>query len=65
MSHLRRASIAMALSGILLIIATLALDLASSWLLAGIMLILAGTVKVVVVAIWTRLAAMDDPTPSP
>ena len=65
MSYLRIASLVITLVGVLLVIATLVLDLTPPWLLAGIMLILAGIVKVAVVTIWTRVAAMDDPTPSP
>lgn len=65
MSYLRITSLVMTLVGILLVVATFVLDLTPMWQLAGIMLILAGIVKVAVVTIWTRVATMDDPTPSP
>ncbi|HYH13507.1 MAG TPA: hypothetical protein VD789_14200 [Thermomicrobiales bacterium] len=44
--------------GILLVAASVATDLSPLWMLSGILLIIAGVVKIAVVQIWQRIAGL-------
>ena len=65
MHHLRNLSLLMVALGALLIAAAVVGPLGPAWTLAGLLLILAGVVKVVVVALWRGVAdlsaAGEDP----
>lgn len=61
MHHLRNLSIAMVALGALTVVAAAAAPLSPAWTLAGLLLALAGIVKVVVVALWRGVADLHDP----
>ncbi len=69
MRFVRIATWAITALGLLMAAAALLLSLDQVWLLAGIMLIWAGIVKIVVVLIWDRIAHLGtndhQPTPAP
>lgn len=44
--------------GILLIVAAVIADLGATWMLCGVLLALAGVVKIAVVHIWQRVAGL-------
>jgi len=48
----------MAVAGVLLAIISAVLDLGSAWMLTGLMLIIAGLVKIVTVAIWNGFVGL-------
>ena len=58
MRYLRYVSWVLVAMGVLAVVATPLFDLGEAVTLAGIMLILAGVVKIVVVHIWTNLAGL-------
>lgn len=59
MRHVRYASFAITLAGGLLLLAALLFRLAPVWALVGLLLLWAGLVKIVVVALWRRLGDGD------
>jgi membrane protein implicated in regulation of membrane protease activity len=59
--HLRNLSIAMVALGVLAVVAAAVGSLSPTWTLAGLLLALAGIVKVVVVALWRGVADLHDP----
>lgn len=58
MARLSLASYTLVAIGVLLVVASLLFDLDAFVLLGGVLLTLAGLVKVAVVLIWTRVAGM-------
>jgi hypothetical protein len=56
--HLRIVSIAITLIGVLLAAGSIALDLGPLWTLIGLMLVVAGLVKIITVAIWNGFAGL-------
>jgi hypothetical protein len=56
--HLRIVSIAITLIGVLLAAGSIALGLGALWTLIGLMLVVAGIVKIVTVAIWNGFAGL-------
>ena len=61
MHHLNRLSYAIAALGLLTIVAAVAASLSPLWILIGLMLLVAGLVKVAVVVLWRTVAQFDDP----
>jgi hypothetical protein len=59
--HLNRLSLAIVALGVLTIVAAVAGDRSPVWTLVGLMLLVAGVVKVVVVLLWRFVAQFDDP----
>jgi hypothetical protein len=59
--HLRTVSILMTLTGVAAIAAALALDISRTVLLVGMMLVVAGGVKIVIVGLWNGVAGFGDP----
>lgn len=58
MRHLRIVSIAITLIGVLLAAGSIALGLGALWTLIGLMLVVAGIVKIITVAIWNGFAGL-------
>ena len=58
MRYLRLVSYAMTVAGIGLAIAATALDFGAVWTLTGLLLVVAGFVKIVTVAIWHGFAGL-------
>jgi hypothetical protein len=58
MRYLRLISIAMAASGVALIAISLAFDLSGLWTVIGMMLTIAGLVKIATVAIWNGVVGL-------
>ena len=56
MRHLRSLSVVFVLAGLVLLGASLMLDLNPTWMLAGLLVAWAGTVKVIVVYLWRGIA---------
>jgi hypothetical protein len=67
--HLRTISILMAVAGIVAIVASLLLDLGATVTLVGMMLVVAGAVKIVIIGLWHGVAGFGVPitadAPSP
>ncbi|MGH2534140.1 MAG: hypothetical protein ACRDJW_17875 [Thermomicrobiales bacterium] len=61
MRVLRLISFVMAIAGIALVALSLAVDLPSVWTVAGMLLLVAGGVKVAMVALWNGVAAVNTP----
>ncbi|MBA2277894.1 MAG: hypothetical protein H0W06_09055 [Chloroflexia bacterium] len=59
MLHLRWISYALMVAGLLVVLLALAAGFGPGVLLTGVMLALAGAVKVAVVAIWSTIARFD------
>jgi hypothetical protein len=59
--HLNRISIALTAFGAALLIAGALYSFSPVWTLVGLMLIVAGVVKLVVVYLWRHVAQLDDP----
>ena len=59
--HIRWISVLMAVAGLVLVAASLALSLEPLWVLVGLLLFWAGIVKVIVVALWRNLGGSDAP----
>lgn len=59
--HLRTVSYLMTALGLVLIVAALAADRSAAVLLSGLLLVVAGMVKIVMVAIWHSVAGMGVP----
>ena len=58
MKHLATISYLITATGALLVAASVIADLSPLWLLIGILLVIAGIVKVAVVQIWQRIAGL-------
>jgi hypothetical protein len=58
MKHLAIVSYAITAIGILLLAASVAAGLSPVWQLAGVLLVVAGVVKIAVVQIWQRVAGL-------
>lgn len=58
MKHLSTVSWLITALGVLLIVATILADLSPVWMLGGILLTLAGVVKIAVVYIWHTIAGL-------
>ncbi len=58
MKHLAIASYAITAIGILLLTAAIAAGLSAVWVLGGLLLVIAGAVKIAVVVIWQRIAGL-------
>ena len=58
MRKIRLISIAMAVIGFVLVIVSALADLSGLWMLTGLMLVVAGSVKIVTVAIWNGFAGL-------
>ncbi len=58
MKHIATLSYVLTLAGILLTIWSIAADLSPLWQLTGILLVIAGVVKIAVVQIWQRVAGL-------
>lgn len=58
MKHLALVSYAITILGALLIAVSVAADLSPLWLMSGVLLVIAGVVKVAVVQIWQRIAGL-------
>ena len=56
--HLQTVSYAMAALGIVLTVAALAADLSAAVMLSGLLLVVAGLVKIVMIALWNGIAGM-------
>jgi hypothetical protein len=65
--HLQTASYIMTAIGVVLVAAALAIDLPMATLLTGMLLFVAGVVKIVMVAVWRGVAGMgsDSSTDEP
>ncbi len=61
MRHLRSVSLAISLSGLVLLVVSVIFHLSPTWTLVGLLLAWAGIVKVIVVHLWHSVAA-PDPT---
>ena len=61
MHHLNRLSYAILALGLLTIVAAIVGSLSPVWTLIGLMLLVAGLVKVAVVLLWRTVAQFDDP----
>lgn len=61
MHHLNRLSVAIVALGVLTLAAANVASLSPIWTLIGLMLLVAGVVKVVVVLLWRFVAQLDDP----
>ena len=61
MRHLRIISVLMTLLGVIAIAATIALDLSATIVVIGMMLVVAGLVKVVMVGLWHSVAGFGAP----
>ena len=61
MRHLRHVSVAITILGLLAIAAAIALDLGPAVTLTGMLLVVAGLVKIVIVALWRGVAGFDAP----
>jgi hypothetical protein len=61
MHHLNRVSIALTACGAGLVGAAALGSLSPVWTLVGLMLVVAGLVKLVVVSLWRHVAQLDDP----
>jgi hypothetical protein len=59
--HLNRISLALAALGALLLLTATVGSLSPLWTLIGLMLIVAGVVKLLVVYLWRHVAQLDDP----
>ena len=59
--HLNRLSYAILGLGVLTLLASLLGPLPPVWTLVGLLLLVAGVVKVVVVLLWRSVAQLDDP----
>ena len=62
MRHLRLVSIAITILGVLAIAAAVAFDLGAAITLTGMLLVVAGLVKIVIVALWRGVAGFDPPS---
>lgn len=58
MKQLAMISYGITILGILLVAASAIADLPPLWMLSGIMLIIAGVVKIAVIQIWQRIAGL-------
>ena len=58
MKHLAIVSYAITAIGMLLLAASVAAGLSPVWQLAGVLLVVAGVVKIAVVQIWQRIAGL-------
>lgn len=63
MKRLNLVSYALLVVGVLGIVAGEAADMGPTWTLAGLLLVVAGVVKVVVVMLWRMVAGFDDGGP--
>ncbi len=61
MRHLHLVSWLLLLAGILLTVAGIFFSLAPLWTLSGLLLVIAGGVKVVVVYLWRAVLQIEDP----
>ncbi|MGH2558147.1 MAG: hypothetical protein ACRDJH_03710 [Thermomicrobiales bacterium] len=61
MRYLRFISVVMTIVGIASIALSLAFDLPSMWTLAGMLLVIAGGVKIAMVVLWNGVAAVNTP----
>ncbi len=61
MRHIRWISVLMTVAGFVLTAAGLALSLDPMWILVGLLLLWAGIVKVIVVALWRNLGTPHPP----
>ena len=59
--HLNRLSLAIVVLGILTLAAASVASLSPFWTLIGLMLLVAGIVKVVIVLLWRFVGQLDDP----
>ena len=62
MHHLRLVSFAMVFLGVLTVAASVFFGLSPAWTLSGLLLGIAGAVKVVVVALWRGVASLTTST---
>lgn len=58
MKHLATISYFITIAGVLLVAASIIADLSPLWMLTGILLVIAGVVKIAVVQIWRRIAGL-------
>lgn len=63
MHHLTSISYAILGLGLLIVVAALVGGLPSVWTLVGLMLLVAGVVKIVVVLLWRYVAQLEEPNP--
>jgi len=61
MRHLHHLSLLLLVAGVLLTLAGLLFALPPLWTLSGLLLAIAGGVKVVVVYLWRNVLQVDDP----
>jgi len=61
MRHLHHVSLLLLVAGVLLVIAGVVLSLPPLWTLSGLLLAIAGGVKVVVVYLWRNVLQIEDP----
>lgn len=61
MRYLRLTSYAMTMLGVALVALSLTLSLSSMWTVAGMLLVVAGIVKIAMIVLWTGVATVDSP----
>jgi hypothetical protein len=59
--YLRLISYTLTIAGILAVVLSLTLDLPSMWTLTGMLLVVAGVVKIAMVALWHGVASVHTP----
>jgi hypothetical protein len=59
--YLRFISYVLTIAGVAIVAISLAFDLPSMWTLAGMLLVIAGGVKIAMVALWNGVAAVHTP----
>lgn len=61
MRHLHHVSLVLLAAGVLLVVAGVVFSLPPLWTLSGLLLAIAGGVKVVVVYLWRTVLQIEDP----
>jgi hypothetical protein len=64
MRYLRLISIAMTVLGIALVAASMTFTFGGMWTLTGLLLVVAGVVKIIMVELWQSVAGFGAPQPS-